>query len=48
MEIITLQGAINRLDDFKTEWEKHPISAMMPDVSYHLCCAIGEMESRSR
>ena len=42
--MITIQDAINKLDNFKTEFEKMTLAIMFPEVSYHLCCAIEELE----
>ena len=43
--MITIQDAINQLDGYKREFEKMTLAIMFPEVSYHLCCAIEELEA---
>ena len=42
--MITIQGAINQLNNYKKEFESTPWAPLFPEVSYHLCCAIEELE----
>lgn len=42
--MITIQGAINELNNYKKEFESMPWARLFSDVSYHLCCAIEDME----
>jgi len=42
--MITIQGAINQLNNYKKEFEGMPWATLFPEVSYHLCCAIEELE----